>query len=86
MAQQTVPELVKDMVFGAKSIVDGMRLTIYHLFCRDAVTDRFPHKDPELDYQPGPGYRGMIGLITNEETGELNCTACGQCVTRLVKG
>jgi NADH-quinone oxidoreductase subunit I len=79
MAQHTVPELARDLVSGAKSIVDGLRLTIYHLFFREAVTDRYPHKDPQRDYHPGPGYRGMLGLITNEETGELNCTACLQC-------
>ena len=79
MAEHTVIGLIGDVASGAKSIVDGMRLTLYHAFCRKSITDRYPHKDPEEDYQPGPGYRGMLGLIADPETGELNCTACGQC-------
>ncbi|HJN15044.1 MAG TPA: NADH-quinone oxidoreductase subunit I [Armatimonadota bacterium] len=78
MAQQNVAELVADVVSGAKSIVDGMRVTLGHVF-RKSVTDRYPNKQPEDDYQPGAGYRGMLGLIADPESGELNCTACGQC-------
>ena len=79
MAQQTVGELIADVASGAKSIVDGLWVTFYNFARRKRVTDQYPHKDPEDDYKPGPGYRGMLGLVTNPETGELNCTACGQC-------
>lgn len=79
MAQVTVKDLIADVIYGARSIVDGLRVTSHNLFFRRRVTDRYPHADPELDYKPGPGYRGMLGLVTDEETGELHCTACGQC-------
>jgi NADH-quinone oxidoreductase subunit I len=79
MAEHTLVDILADVVSGAKSIADGMRVTFYHLFFRRRVTDQYPHKDPQEDYRPGPGYRGMLGLVTDPETGELNCTACGQC-------
>jgi NADH-quinone oxidoreductase subunit I len=79
MAQTTVKELVADLAYSARSIAEGMRVTMYNLLFRKAVTDQYPHKDPSLDYQPRLGYRGMLGLVTDEETGQLHCTACGQC-------
>ncbi len=79
MGQVTVKDLIADILYGARSIADGLRVTSYNLLCRRRVTERYPHRDPQLDYQPGPGYRGMLGLITDQETGELHCTACGQC-------
>jgi NADH-quinone oxidoreductase subunit I len=79
MAETRVAELVKDLFFGARSIVEGLRVTAYNLAFRKAVTDQYPHKNPAEDYQPGTGYRGMLGLVTDEETGRLHCTACGQC-------
>ena len=79
MARNNVVDLMQDVVSGAKSIADGLRVTFYSLFFRARVTDQYPHRDPSLDYRPGPGYRGMLGLVTNPETGQLNCTACGQC-------
>ncbi|MGQ9729900.1 MAG: NuoI/complex I 23 kDa subunit family protein [Candidatus Zipacnadales bacterium] len=79
MTQHTVRELIADLTCGAKSIVDGLRVTFYNLAFRKRVTDQYPHRDPQENYKPGPGYRGMLGLITNPETGELNCMACGQC-------
>jgi NADH-quinone oxidoreductase subunit I len=79
MAQVTVKDLIEDILYGARSIVDGLRVTFYNLFFRARVTERYPHRDPELDYKPGPGYRGMLGLVTDGETGQLHCTACGQC-------
>jgi NADH-quinone oxidoreductase subunit I len=79
MTHNTVGELVRDVASGAKSILDGLRVTFYSLVFRKRVTDQYPHKNPEQDYRPGPGYRGMLGLVTDPETGELHCTACGQC-------
>ena len=79
MPHNRVPELLADLASGAKSIVDGLRVTLYHVFFRKRVTDQYPHKNPEENYKPGPGYRGMLGLVTNPETGAVNCSACGQC-------
>lgn len=79
MGRNTVIDLIADVVSGARSIVDGLRVTFYNLAFRERVTDQYPHRNPQDNYKPGPGYRGMLGLITNQETGQLNCTACGQC-------
>jgi NADH-quinone oxidoreductase subunit I len=79
MPQNTVVDLLADVASGAKSIVDGMRITLHSLVFHEKITDQYPHKNPDEDYQPGPGYRGMLGLVANPETGQLNCTACGQC-------
>jgi len=79
MPEQTVGELIREVASGAKSIVDGLRVTIHSLLFHERVTDQYPHKDPAEDYHPGPGYRGMLGLVTNPETGQLNCTACMAC-------
>jgi NADH-quinone oxidoreductase subunit I len=79
MAQTTMKELVWDVLYGARSLVEGMRVTLYNLVFRARVTDQYPHRDPKDDYHPGPGYRGMLGLVTDAETGQPHCTACGQC-------
>jgi len=79
MGQTTVPQLIGDFLYGARSIIEGLRVTAYNLACRKRVTDQYPHKDPSENYRPEPGYRGMLGLVTDEETGKLHCSACGQC-------
>ncbi len=76
----TVRELLQDIWNGARSIIEGHKVTVYNLFLRERVTDRYPHQDPKKDYQPGPGYRGGFALISNPESGEVNCVACLACL------
>jgi len=76
--EPTVAELLLIILEGAWSIVVGLYVTFIN-FWRTKVTDRYPHRDPALNWQPRPGYRGDFALITDRETGKLRCIACQQC-------
>jgi formate hydrogenlyase subunit 6/NADH:ubiquinone oxidoreductase subunit I len=60
------------------SIVVGHWVT-WRNFWRRKVTDQYPHRDPERNWKPRPGYRGDFALITDKEKGRLRCVACMQC-------
>lgn len=66
--------IVRDVARAAKSIVKGHMVTFREMLL-PPVTLRYPEEKPE---QPR-GSRGMPVLKVNEETGELNCVACGLC-------
>ena len=76
----TVRELLSDIRSGTRSIIEGHKVTLYNLLFRERVTDRYPHRRPEDNYQPGPGYRGGFAMVCDAETGAPNCVACMACV------
>lgn len=58
----------------AKSLIPGLGVTFRQMF-RPAATVHYPDDKPDLPQ----GSRGIPALKVNEDTGELNCTACGLC-------
>ncbi len=71
--------LLCDIWQGTKSIIIGHVVT-FRNFWRPKITDRYPHRDPGDNWQPGPGYRGGFALLrSDQEDRELRCTACGSC-------
>ena len=70
---------------GAKTIVIGHWITLKN-FWRKKITDRYPHRDPEKNWKPRPGYRGDFALITDKEAGRLKCIACMQCANNCPAG
>ncbi len=68
-----------DLARTVLSICMGLWVTLLNLLRRKTTVNYpFPHR-PQLNYRPRPGYRGDFALITNRETGRLNCTACMSC-------
>lgn len=55
------------------AVVQGMLITIKHLFKRKATI-----KYPEQKREFAPVYRGMH-VLKRDEAGRENCTACGLC-------
>jgi len=70
--------LLCDIAAGAWSILLGHWVTLIN-FWRKKVTDRYPHRNADLDWKPRPGYRGDFALITDRKAGRLKCIACMQC-------
>ncbi|MDI3280030.1 MAG: NADH-quinone oxidoreductase subunit I [Bacillota bacterium] len=67
-------ETVTAILKGGWSILVGLGITFRRML-RPPVTLRYPEERPELP----PIYRGMPALLSDPETGELRCTACGVC-------
>ncbi len=71
--------LLCDICQGTKSIIVGHIVT-FRNFWRPKITDRYPHRDPAANWQPGPGYRGGFALLkSDQDDRELRCIACGSC-------
>jgi len=72
--------IVKDL----KNLVLGLTITGKHLG-RHAITLQYPEEKMEMP----PRSRGIVVLLSDKETGELNCTACELCMracpTRAIK-
>jgi formate hydrogenlyase subunit 6/NADH:ubiquinone oxidoreductase subunit I len=68
-----------DLVGTVVSICMGLWVTLVNLLRRKATVNYPLPGTPQFNYRPRPGYRGDFGLITNRETGRLNCTACLSC-------
>lgn len=57
-----------------KALAQGLRIAGKHLG-RHAVTIQYPEQRDEIPERS----RGMVVLLSDKETGELNCTACLLC-------
>lgn len=57
-----------------KNLLIGMRITGKHLG-RHAITVQYPEQKWTMPERS----RGIVVLLSNKETGELNCTACMLC-------
>lgn len=66
--------MIDTVVSTARSFAKGFRVTLRQLR-RPAHTLHYPDELPEMPL----GSRGIPVLKVNEESGELNCTACGLC-------
>ncbi|MEX2355946.1 MAG: NADH-quinone oxidoreductase subunit I [Thermaerobacterales bacterium] len=66
--------IVHEVLRTARSVAKGMGITFRSMF-QPEVTVHYPDELPDLP----TGSRGIPVLKVNEETGELNCTACGLC-------
>ena len=66
-------------VFGIfkdiKNLVIGMKITSRHLG-RRAITIQYPEERWEMPERS----RGIVVLLSDKETGELNCTSCMLCM------
>jgi len=62
--------VLKDM----KALLEGLQIAGKHLG-RHAVTVQYPEQKDKIP----EGSRGMVILLSDQETGELNCTACMLC-------
>jgi NADH-quinone oxidoreductase chain I len=59
---------------GIWNLLIGLTVTIRHLFSR-AVTLQYPDERWEMPERS----RGVVVLLSDKETGDLNCTACILC-------
>lgn len=66
---------------GAVSLVSGMGVTIRYMF-KPVVTVRYPRLRIDIP----EGFRGPVELVTNPETGDHNCSACGTCARMCPSG
>ncbi|MBD3169123.1 MAG: 4Fe-4S dicluster domain-containing protein [candidate division Zixibacteria bacterium] len=66
--------LVKETTSGIYNLLLGLWVTFKHLF-RKPVTLQYPDERWEMPERS----RGTIVLLSDPETGELNCTACMLC-------
>ncbi len=57
-----------------KNLIKGMGITSKHL-ARHAITIQYPEEKMEMFERS----RGVVILLSDKETGELNCTACALC-------
>jgi NADH-quinone oxidoreductase subunit I len=60
---------------GLKELIRGMGITGKHLG-KHAVTIQYPEEKMEMFERS----RGIVVLLSDKETGELNCTACELCM------
>jgi NADH-quinone oxidoreductase subunit I len=67
-------DLIKKVTFF--EILQGMSVT-----GRYAATKKVTIQYPKEKSEPFPRYRGMQALLTDPDTGELNCVACHLCET-----
>lgn len=58
-----------------KNLLIGMKITSKHL-TRHAVTVQYPEQRDDIP----PKSRGIVVLLSDKETGKLNCTACELCM------
>lgn len=56
-------------------ILKGLQTTIKH-FPKRRITIEYPTQKREMF----PRFRGTLGMKTDQETGQANCTGCGICV------
>ncbi len=68
-------ELVKEFASGIYNLLLGMFTTTKHLG-RHAITIQYPKERWEIPERS----RGMVVLLTDHETGKLNCTGCLLCM------
>lgn len=68
--------VISDIAIGARSLVEGMGVTIRHFF-RRPVTEQYPRQRVEMS----TAQRNAITLIPTPEVGDKshNCIACLQC-------
>jgi NADH-quinone oxidoreductase subunit I len=59
---------------GIRNLILGLSVTLRHLFSR-AVTLQYPTERWEMPERS----RGVVVLLSDKETGQLNCTACILC-------
>jgi NADH-quinone oxidoreductase subunit I len=59
---------------GIYNLLLGLKVTLRHLFSH-AITLQYPTERWEMPERS----RGMVVLLSDKETGELNCTACFLC-------
>ncbi|MFH1701221.1 MAG: 4Fe-4S dicluster domain-containing protein [Candidatus Zixiibacteriota bacterium] len=74
-------ELVKQFTSGIYNLILGMFTTSKHLG-RHAITIQYPKERWEVPERS----RGMVVLLTDLETGKLNCTACLLCMRACPSG
>ena len=67
-------DLIKKATFF--EILQGMAVTGKY-----AATKKVTIEYPKEKQEPFPRYRGMQALLSDPETGELNCDACHLCET-----
>jgi NADH-quinone oxidoreductase subunit I len=70
-----VVEVVKQFASGIYNLLLGMVTSGKHL-TRHAITVQYPKERWEVPARS----RGMVVLLTDHETGQLNCTACLLCM------
>lgn len=63
--------IIKDI----KNLLVGMKITSKHLG-RHAITIQYPEERWEMPERS----RGIVVLLSDKETGELNCTSCMLCM------
>ncbi|MFZ5981065.1 MAG: NuoI/complex I 23 kDa subunit family protein [Candidatus Zixiibacteriota bacterium] len=66
---------MKGILTGLKNLIKGMGITSKHLG-RHAVTVQYPEQRDNIPERS----RGIVVLLSDKETGELNCTACMLCM------
>lgn len=74
-------QLVRQFVAGIYNLVVGLFTTSKHLG-RHAVTIQYPKERWTMPERS----RGMVVLLTDEDTGLLNCTACLLCMRACPSG
>jgi len=66
---------MKSVFNGFKNLLKGMVITSKHLG-RHAVTVQYPEQRDNIPERS----RGIVVLLSDKETGELNCTSCMLCM------
>ena len=61
-------------ISGIKNLGIGLWVTLRHLFSK-SITLQYPTERWEMPERS----RGVVVLLSDKETGELNCTACILC-------
>ena len=67
--------VIKTTIDGIYNLLLGMSVTVKHLFKR-AITLQYPKERWTMPERS----RGIVVLITDQETNKLKCTACSICV------
>jgi NADH-quinone oxidoreductase subunit I len=67
--------IFKRTIDGIYNLVKGMIVTLRYFF-KPAITLQYPKEKWTMPERS----RGMVGLISDPETGKLNCTACLICM------
>jgi NADH-quinone oxidoreductase subunit I len=74
-------QLVKQFASGIYNLILGLFTTSKHL-SRHAITIQYPKERWTMPERS----RGMVVLLTDHETGKLNCTACLLCMRACPSG
>jgi len=64
----------KDIISGSISVIKGFAVTI-KVFFKKPITVQYPDEKVNIS----PRFRGRLIQLTNKETGEEICDACGIC-------